>query len=684
MSPEQKAIVEEKSKKILVKAGAGTGKTRVMIERVLHLLEEDPTLNINDFAIITFTNKATDEIHGRIKESLYKKWYMSDDINKRERFRLQVDLLNQSDINTIHKFCHTILNSIGPYFDNSIMYSPEFRIGSPNLTELYNYSIEKWLENKKKSNETIKSIEYKYFYDFKDIIVGLYKEIRNKGLSFDEVKDKTKLNRLLDDSSSVRLYNTEILEILELMFNYRKIYKYNKIDMDDLLEYTAHILKTDKQLRKLIKKRYKHIFVDEFQDTSLFQSEIIQLLCDGKEDSPSLFVVGDVKQSIYQFRGADLSSYQRMENWIEKDSQGRIMKLTTNWRSKPELVYFVNDVFKRISTNNEFKFKNEELKPSVHKEKIRLTDAYEWIKPINNEKHEEVVAKFLSEVDPKKLGDYAVLTRYNYQIVQLAKELKRYNIEVALDETGDFYKQLEITEIYKVLKSFIEQDNMILKNEAINSMFFRGKEQLYTKVFDDISERQLIYYYTPTQVLNYIYSQVNIIETLSTQQVANLNKLKEKIRETFQQERVTFKEFLSWLKLMIVSNQEERLADVPSNASGQKIQVMTIHKAKGLEYPYIILPYLDSQFSKKSLEPEYLIHPKKLSIEFCIKKRDSNNYIKSKLFDEALELVQGDVYSEELRVLYVALTRAKKKLYFIGDRQKRTSHESFLNWLIEE
>lgn len=683
LSPEQEEIIKAQKKRILVKAGAGTGKTRVMIERVLALLEQDPNLNINDFAIITFTNKATEEIQNRIKISLYRKWRETTDLNKKQRFRLQLDLLNQSNISTIHKFCHTILNTMGPFYNDKVAYSPNYSIGSSDLRRLFDYSIERWIKDKRKLEQKIHNLDFKYIYELRKFIINIFEEIRNKGLDFEEIKQSTRISTFTE-STIVRVLKNEIIEILDLMFKYKKNYKYNKLDTNDLLEYTSFILENNNELKQNVKKKYKHIFVDEFQDTSLFQSKIIKLLCDGQENSPSLFVVGDVKQSIYQFRGADLSAYRDMEKWIEQDEKGSIMKLNTNWRSTPELVWFVNDVFKKIKENSKYNFFHEELIPRESKEKIRLSDAYTWIKPSKENRHEKDVARFLSEQNPTDLKNFAILTRYNYQIPKIINALKQYNLTPSLDESGYFYNQIEILDIFKVLKSFIQSNNTVLKEEAINSLIFKSDKLLYESIYNDILKNQLIYYYTPTQILNYIYLKVDIFKNLNTQQIANLKKLKEKSREIFRDEHITFKEYVEWLKMMIVSNQEEELADVPKKNNNSKVQVMTIHKAKGLEFPYVILPYLDSKFVKQSLNPEFIINQDDLSLEFSYKKRESETKIISSSYDDALKNIQMDLFSEELRVLYVALTRAEKKLYFIGDPEKKTPHESFLNWLIGE
>src|SRR5690606_31874650 len=124
-------------------------------------------------------------------------------------------------------------------------------------------------------------------------------------------------------------------------------------------------------------KKFKYIFIDEFQDTSLYQSEIVKRICDGSEKSPNLFVVGDVKQSIYEFRGADTNAYSKIEEWIKES--GSILTLSTNWRSTPEIVHYVNYVFDRIKDNEKYHFKRDPLTPSAINKDLKMSDAYQWL-----------------------------------------------------------------------------------------------------------------------------------------------------------------------------------------------------------------------------------------------------------------------------------------------------------------
>src|SRR5699024_8889736 len=123
----------------------------------------------------------------------------------------------------------------------------------------------------------------------------------------------------------------------------------------------AYILRKRNDVKERVQKKYKHIIVDEFQDTSLHQSQILKCICDSSNQSPNLFVVGDIKQSIYAFRGADLNSYEEIENWI--GMEGKVKELKINWRSKPEIVYFTNKIFQNIKERTGFSFRHDSLEP---------------------------------------------------------------------------------------------------------------------------------------------------------------------------------------------------------------------------------------------------------------------------------------------------------------------------------
>lgn len=676
-------IIKSNDKKILVKAGAGTGKTEILTRRILRLIEDNPTLSINDMAIITFTNKATDVLIERIKKIFYSKWSNEKDPVQKQRFRFELEMLNSAHIFTIHQFCKTILQTFGPYYDDQqyINYSPSFSVRSNRLSDIIQSTIESWIQNKREKKMKIKHLGIMPIHKLIEIIKTIYDLIRSKGLDLRQVITKTYYSALQESNEDIYPIKQELLELIEEVHTNVFKNKYDRIDADDLLENCAKLLQNRPDLREMIQKRYQHIFIDEFQDTSLHQAQIIKLIC-GHSTSPSLFVVGDIKQSVYQFRGADPDSYTEIEQWIKKE--GTVLSLTTNWRSTPEIIHYVNTIFDNLKNDRKYTFNQEHLKPSHPKPTYKLEQAYEWILAENNNDQNKLLALHLKTAKDQgqNLNQFTILVRYNDQLLPIANELDKHSVPYNIVDSGNFYNQREIIDTYRVLKSIIDENNAVAIHESKNTIFFAEQQELLHVMMDDIYRNQLIYRYTPSQMINYICQKTNIYSRCTPQTRANLNKLKEKTRQIVKDEKISLYHYIDWLSNMIHGNVDEPLADIAIEEKNAAT-LMTIHKAKGLEFPFVILPHLDRGFSKKSLNPEVIIDKENLSLEFRYQKYyESCSHIQSQCYDNSLKKMQFQFFSEELRVLYVALTRAKEKLILFGSSKCKKEKECYQNWLL--
>lgn len=685
LTEEQLKIIKNNERKILVKAGAGTGKTEILTRRILRLIEEDPTLSINDMAIITFTNKATDVLKERIKRIFYTKWNNEHDFEQKKRFRYELELLNSAHIFTIHQFCKSILQDHGPLYEDqiSINYSPFFSIRSNQLRDIIHSTIEHWIQAKKKNKTPIKHLDYFPIHKLIEIIETTYKHIRSKGLDLQQVIKQTRTSALQESDVAVYQIKQELLEIIEE--THLNLFKsnYNRLDADSLLEYCAKLLQNHSSLLKEVQNRYKHIFIDEFQDTSLHQAQIIKLICGHSSDSPSLFVVGDIKQSIYQFRGADLDSYSEIEEWIKKE--GTVLSLTTNWRSTPEIIHYVNTVFDHLKEGEKYVFYQEHLKPGHNIKSIDLKSAREWFFGKNKSEQDELIAQYLKKAyeQGQNLNQYVILVRYNHQLPTIAAELEKQAIPYQIIDSGNLYNQREIIDMYRVLKSIIDENNDIPAYEAKNTIFFHDQKERYQELMEEIYNQKLIFRYTPSQIIDYICQKTNIYSKCTLQVKANLNKLKEKTRQLIKDEKISLYHYIDWLSRMIISNADEPLADI-STEEKNVVSLMTIHKAKGLEFPIVVLPYMDQGFSKRSLQPEIIIDQDNLSIELRYQKYYDSTPIESQHYKHSLEKMKFHFFSEELRVLYVALTRAKEKLILFGISKCKKGKDCYQNWLLKE
>src|SRR5699024_6864201 len=522
---EQQAVVQSNEQKILVKAGAGTGKTEVLTQRILHLIDIEPTLSIKDIAIITFTNKATEELQARLKKAFYQAWKKERHPKKKERYRYEIEALNSVQISTIHSFCRSILESIGPYSDGEVIYSPNFKVASDQLSITIDRTLEMWINSKHNSKKQIEHLKYIPVHSLNKIIKEAFTMIRSKGFDLDEILQGTRITSF-EDSIISRKLKRELIEIIKAVSEEQKKYKTGTIDTDDLLEYCTKILKNREDLREMVKKKYKYIFIDEFQDTSLYQTELVKMICDESDNSPALFVVGDIKQSIYEFRGANPDAYSEIESWIKQ--HGKILPLSINWRSKPEIVEYVNLVFERIENNDLYQFKHEPLKPSLQKEVLHLTNAYDWILADQNQRQENLIAKYIRDKKEQgeNIGRYTILVRRNFEIDSITTKLLEYGIEPTVVDSGRLYNQTAIIDTYLVLKSIINPGDLIIAKEAQETIFFNNYPRDYDALINKIKEERLHYTFTCSQLIDYIYKSTKIFDRCSSKTKANLNKLK--------------------------------------------------------------------------------------------------------------------------------------------------------------
>lgn len=691
LTTEQIQAIHENSNLILVKAGAGTGKTEVLTRRVIRLLQDDPNLSIQDMAIITFTNKATENLISRLKEYLYQQWKNEIDPQQKQRFRYELEGLNTASISTIHSFCKQILDFVGPISLDDFSYSPSFHISSIALSRAIDDALEQWLEKKQRANKKIYHLTIMPVHELKKQVKKAYNMIRSKGLEFNNVIEKTRIQLLLEEGDVPRKLKTELIEILTSIKYLHDKYKLQSLDTDDLLEYCAKVLTRREDIKEAIRKKYKHLFIDEFQDTSAYQTEIIKSICPGDQTGPNLFVVGDVKQSIYKFRGADLESYSSVEQWIE--SNGKVLHLRTNFRSTPELVMFVNQVFDRISKNEnqKYTFSPESLRPRKEQDNIDISKAYAWMLAPNSSDQSNCLVEFFKKQISNNinLNNFTILFRSNYEVIEYSNVLTAANIPHKIIGGGDLFNQQEIVDIYKLVNFIIHQDSQIGREEALQTIYFQSDMDLFQTFLDSIHNIQFEKM-TPAQSLDYIYKHIRIKNAinLNTKKVnANLNKLKELTRKINRNENLSLYHFKDWLLSMISSHQDEPQADIKQDQrDDNSVTLMTIHKSKGLEFPIVILPELDKQYTQIVLRPAIIYDENTgLEIEYTQYYNGSKNKttFPSTKYREKVANLEKEHYSEELRVLYVALTRAEEKLILIGSQECPSSRVCFQNWLIE-
>ena len=608
LNNKQKEAVLATEGPCLVIAGAGSGKTKVLTHKIAYLLSEKNVKPWNILAI-TFTNKAANEMKQRIE-------------------KLVGEASQEMWLGTFHSICVRILRR---YID---------RIGFDSTFLIFDSTDQRTLV--KECLKTLK-IDDKMFTDR-----SVLSEISNGK------------NDMLEPSAYKVKYagdfrREKIGEIYELY--QKRLKENNAIDFDDIINYTIKILTENPDVLEYYTEKFKYVLVDEYQDTNKAQFMLISILA---SKYGNITVVGDNDQGIYSFRGADISNILN----FEKDFPGsKIVKLEQNYRCTGNILKAANAVIK----NNENKYEkklwteNEEGEiPCIYRAEDEYDEAAYIVQEISHLKTQEYM----------KLSDFVILYRMNSQSRAIEDILRRENIPYKIIGGLKFYERKEIKDIIAYLRLiFNTSDNISLKRIINEPKRGIGKTSLDN--IQEISEKTGSSMYeiiknAEQYGLNRVKANsmefINLIEDLRLQM--NDLSISELIKVTLKNSGYTkalenentveaesriqnLEEFLTVAIEFEDEMAENSLAEflesisLTSDIDGMEesedsVTLMTLHSAKGLEFPVVFLVGME-----EGIFPGY------------------------KSIGEMKEL------EEERRLFYVGITRAKQYLY-LTCAQRRT------------
>lgn len=852
----QQQVLESKTKNQLVSAGAGSGKTTIMIEKISGLLLNED-VDVNSLLVVTFTVLAAQEMKDRLIEKLKSEFCATQDEQRKQKISLIMDKLETASIDTIDGFNS---KTIKKYFYD-LQVSPNIQIISDSSQEYFiNKAMEKTVSEKKSSGDDINLMldlfggNARSLNEFKKLILSCYKKVvclkdaedflvRVENEYLDSVKSenvvnmliceivdaarrsvlevlsavdgniKTLLEQFADESEGINenlslksnltnLFNIgtlryhssymtkfpqlfEVKELTSRVFSLIKVLKENKIfcdfdeknseihkyltiflkflrnfmqnyqnikekndliDFNDLNKLMLKLLKNDK-IKSELQEQYKYIFVDEYQDVNPLQDELINSIVG---ENTTLFMVGDVKQSIYAFRGSTPEFFID-KNELLKQNNEDVFNMNVNFRSNPKILEFVNEVFSKSMTKLSADIDYEKdcmIEPKrldIVDDKVKIY-LCEEVKEEKIEKgvysvknadiNQEVISSecaCVGEIITKLVGtkfydanakverqlkysDIAILTRTNAgnDVVELVDYLKRIN--VAINKTNkiltseneivklllSIFKCVDFSaEDIDYLATFMALTNLTIEDVVAirrdktkfseDLLFAQDDENVDAQIkfeikkgFDIVEDiRQASYSATIKELIYYVLYN---------------KKLKYYIlrQEKGEEQLSLFLEFVDGISLfenclgicefvdMIEHNVEN--ANEQNIAEGEdSVIVQTIHKSKGLEYPVVILFGCNKDF-------DYLNHHDTINYDFDLGLGfdyfDRETRTKSpSLTKYAINLKNHKKgFKEELRLLYVALTRAKNKLFITGTVEdldfKKIRKNSYLNVLL--
>ena len=804
---EQEEAIYTSGKNIIVSAGAGSGKTAVLSERVLHKIEEGT--HVNELLILTFTRAAADEMKDRIRKK----------ISGKEELKKELTLLNSSYITTFDSFAlsvvkkyHYLLNITDNIniTDESIVKIQNKKI----LDEIFERSyknirfqelIKKYcIKTDKVLKENILSIAlkidgfidpfgfidnvYNNFFNennvdnllktYESIINDLKKtielEIENMSLYFDsdyiEKVNDAVYNILNADIDELHLYSTvklptvprgsseeakaskdslkkacdkllsygnygtindikndiystkdTVLTILDIIKEFLlEIEKYKKENdiytFNDISKLSIKILKENENIREELKSSFKEIMIDEYQDTNDVQETFIGMISNN-----NVYMVGDIKQSIYRFRGSNPEIFKEKYSNYSKDIGGYKIDLIKNFRSRSEVLDNINKIFCLIMDYN-----LGSAEYSLSHQMVYGNTAYDTEK-VDGFNYNFRVLEYLNKQKESGFSDIEV------EIFTIAKDIKNKldnNFQVFDKEDGklrnatynDFVIILDRSKYFDDFKKIFEYFDIpltILKDGKLNSttdiLLIKNLVDFIIKIKEDVYDidfkydfisiaRSFLYEYSDEYIFDIVTNNkikettiYNDLSTLSDKlnsytssllfnDILDVTNFYNKLNKVGDYEEVNVRlktinslsSSLSSLGLSIMDFRDY-LTDIIENdedikyatytKEGNSVKILTIHKSKGLEYPICYFADLDHEFNTSELKDKFIVDKKYgLIVPSNLEEIDNSLLKEMYKYDFNREEV-----SEKIRLFYVALTRAREQMIIVlPDKETRT------------
>lgn len=805
-TPEQALAINTIKSNVSLLAGAGSGKTYVLMKRFVQILRSDLSVNPTNIVAITFTRKAADEIKGRVRQAVSECVEQAQNDLERLRWQEHLQKVESAPISTIHSLCSRILR------DNPVetQLDPEFTILEDfEAQDFFKETLQQYLRKNIKENAALRRLVQTYGVNsFVNQVTALGDKlselVREDNLAEPYLKAKEELPvlqqklfaalreviearealggktkgrqtlteaaglldemqkqllapepdcSLLDASGVVKVSGKALAAELTNLKNLRQELNHvilnakgcdlvqdwlavlqefyaclsarkqenNVLFNDDLDLLAIEHLQKNEALRQKYQERYKYIMVDEFQDTNERQRQLIYLLCGNKLDNKNnLFIVGDVKQSIYRFRHADVSVFNRVKEDIAQNA-GKNLGMKTNFRSTQSIVESCNTAFCQLMDlpKEEICLEHHEgantggAKVCLLQVPYKSKDDDLGAKEDKWQKEAEAIAAYLQQELPKVEpqlrpgASKAILLRAMTHCEILRQTLQGYGINCVVVKGKGFYEQQEVLDILNLLAALHNRYASLELAGALRSNYFGLDDATLTRLFWQTendkplwdvlqavgsgelqlnlqpeqqalamhaaerlrSLRQAAALMALPELFAQLWDELKPEFVLSQQEngpskLANIKKLRRLAQQYCQTKQASLAEWLQNVKDLRASSSKEPAATVQADDA---LQIMTIHNSKGLEFDLVILPQLD-----KSVKGDTA------SIKYLPGKEGEQGLLGIKVPDKEMQLQNSGVYEqakardseleeeESRRLLYVAMTRAQKQLLMVG------------------
>jgi len=796
---EQLDAINKCGTNIIVSAGAGSGKTAVLTERVIEKLKSG--IKINELLILTFTNAAAGEMKDRIRRKINEHEELIDNLDyldsayittfdsytlslvKKYNYILNVssnlNIIDASIINIIkNEFLDQVFDEL--YLENNPKFLKlinDFCVKNDTSLKLAILKINNSLDLKSDRdeylnnyvNEYLNSIKIKEYVDeyynlireelntiesnllfisesdyydyYEDLSKNLEKLLKSK--SYDEVFNNINVTipRRPRSSDDIKIYKDnidvslkiikgylrfinekEIYESFDIMKEYieiiieiikrlsNKILEYK--NREDLYEFTdielmaIKLLKENEDIRNEIKYFYKEICVDEYQDTNDLQEEFIKLI-----ENNNVYMVGDIKQSIYGFRNANPKIFKEKYDRYTNNDGGIKIDLLKNFRSRSNVLKGINDIFNLIMDDTlggadyikshqmvfgnlnyeEHEKENQnydlEIYNYKYEDKIFTKEEIEAfiigkdiLSKINNKY--EVIDKYSNELRICKFDDFCIIMDRGVAFPIYNKVFEYLGIPLQIYEDKKLTSELDLLLINNILGLVLKiKDNLkdtefkyYFMSIARSHLFEYSDNDIFSIIKNNNYEKTDIYeickniskkieVFNNYELLKEIINEFNFYE--KSIKVGNVEDTIIRINSIYDIAKnisnmgYTPYMFKDYLSKMIESSNEIKYKD--GNVKGNSVKIMNIHKSKGLEFPICYFSGYHKEFNTMDIKDRFMYDNKYGLITPFFKEGIGTSILKDLVKDKYFK----DNISEEIRLFYVALTRAKEKMIIV-------------------
>lgn len=665
----QKRAISHGEGPLLVIAGAGTGKTRVITERIRHLLESDPELLGENILGLTFTKKAAGEMKARVVKAVGERG-------------------KRVTLATFHSFCESLLVELDPQrvilntFDHWILLRRNLarlrldkyrRIADPG--QFLNDFVEFF---SRCQDELVSSADFQSYAD------GLAAKLEAERGTLDEDTFAERASQVALQQEIARAYAAS-----EDLLREKKC-----VSFGSLITGAVELLQNDHALREKLQQRYRHILVDEFQDTNIAQIELLHLLC---AEPRNIFVVGDNDQAIYRFRGASFGSFsifeKRFAGLKETDDTGRYrVTLTENYRSTPNILRVATHVICQNARSDRFPPK---MLTTSHPEgeKIRIAemataeDEARWVTSELERFHHA----------GHRWKDFAVLYRQHAHRDELVDELSQAKIPFVISRLsilehplvrdvlaylrliGTPYDDVACARVLSAPTWHLEPRDLLRLTERaakkrgaslidvvqapqIELAFDSSQASLQVLLGFLSAQRKTMHRRTAREILTDVIEWLEIHERAALQDRRYVTRLTEFMVEWEpKSDTRRLPEFLEYLDYF---EQAGGTVSLDDDVPGDAVQLMTVHAAKGLEFPHVFLMRLNNKAFPATERTRVFEFP-------------------AALMKEGAPAEQFHI-QEERRLFYVALTRARERLTITALTDRKGKIPTFVEDIVME